>query len=113
VFISIPARLNLKSFKLVSVVCEPRTSRCTIWVSKRQRNQRPNYPHSLDHGESKGVPEKHTSASLTTLKPLTVWITKKMWEIPDNMGVTDHLPCLLRNLYAGKQFKPDMEQLTG
>ena len=38
---------------------------------------------------------------------------KKMWEIPDDMGVTDHLPCLLRNLYAGQQFKADMEQLTG
>ena len=27
-----------------------------------------------DHGESKGIPEK-TSASLTMLMPLTVWIT--------------------------------------
>ena len=31
----------------------------------------------LDHRESKGTPEKtSTSASLTTLKPLTVWVTK-------------------------------------
>ena len=41
----------------------------------------------LNHGESKGVPEKpSTSASLTMLKPLTVWITAncgkflKKWE---------------------------------
>ena len=26
---------------------------------RRQRNQRSNRQHSLDHGESKGVPEKH------------------------------------------------------
>ena len=32
--------------------------------------------HSLDHRESKGMPEKiSTSASLTILKPLIVWIT--------------------------------------
>ena len=26
---------------------------------KKQRNQRSNYEHSLDHWESKGIPEKH------------------------------------------------------
>ena len=36
-----------------------------------------------------------TSASLTTLKPLTVWITKKLWEILKETGVPDHLTCLL------------------
>ena len=29
----------------------------------------------MDNGESKGIPEKHLLLSLTTLKPLTVWIT--------------------------------------
>ena len=40
------------------------------------------------------------SASLTTLKPLTVWITScgKFLE----MGIPDHLTCLLRNLYASQ-----------
>ena len=31
----------------------------TSWVSKKQGNQRSRCQHSLDHGESKGVPEKH------------------------------------------------------
>ena len=39
------------------------------------------------------------SALLTTPKPLTVWITKK-WKILKEMGIPDHLSCLLRNLYA-------------
>ena len=43
-----------------------------------------------------------TSALLTTLKPLTVWITTTV-EILKEMGVSDHLTCLLRNLYAGKE----------
>ena len=44
-----------------------------------------------------------TSASLTTLKPLIVWIRAnygkflKRWELPD------HLTCLLRNLYVGQE----------
>ena len=40
-----------------------------------------------------------TSASLTMLKPLTVWITTN-WNILKEMGVPDHIACLLRNLYA-------------
>ena len=36
-------------------------------------------------------------------KPLTVWITKKLWKILQEMGIPDHLICLLRNLYAGQE----------
>ena len=46
--------------------------------------------------------KKSTSASLTMLKPLTVWITTN-WKILKEMGVPDHLTCLLRNLYAGQE----------
>ena len=42
------------------------------------------------------------SASLTTLKPLTVWITAN-WKILQEMGIPDHLTYLLRNLYAGQE----------
>ena len=43
-----------------------------------------------------------TFASLTMLKPLTVWITIN-WRILKEMEIPDHLTCLLRNLYAGKE----------
>ena len=33
-------------------------------------------------------------------KPLTVWITIKLWKILKEMGIPDHLTCLLRNLYS-------------
>ena len=42
-----------------------------------------------------------TSASLTTLTPLTMWITTN-WKILQEMGTPDHLTCLLRNLFAGQ-----------
>ena len=35
-------------------------------------------------------------------KPLTVWITTN-WKILQEMGISDHLFCLLRNLYAGQE----------
>ena len=40
-----------------------------------------------------------TSVSLTLPKPLTVWITTH-WKILQEMGIPDHLTCLLRNLYV-------------
>ena len=42
------------------------------------------------------------SALLTMPKPLTVWITTN-WKILQEMGIPDHLTCLLRNLYAGQE----------
>ena len=35
-------------------------------------------------------------------KPLTVWSTKN-WKILKEIGISDHLTCLLRNLYAGQE----------
>ena len=35
-------------------------------------------------------------------KPLTLWITTD-WKILQEMGIPDHLTCLLRNLYAGQE----------
>ena len=35
-------------------------------------------------------------------KSLTAWITRN-WKILKEMGIPDHLTCLLRNLYAGQE----------
>ena len=53
--------------------------------------------------KAKRVPEKTcVSALLTMPKPLTVWITIN-WKILKEMGISDHLTCLLRNLYASQE----------
>ena len=44
------------------------------------------------------------SALLITLKPLTVWVTAN-WKILKEMGISDQLSCLLRNLYAGQEVR--------
>ena len=43
-----------------------------------------------------------TSALLTIPKPLTA-DPKKLWKILQEMGIPDHLTCLLRNLYVGQE----------
>ena len=40
------------------------------------------------------------SALLTMPKPLD---HSKLWKILQEMGISDHLTCLLRNLYAGQE----------
>ena len=37
----------------------------------------------------------------------------KLWKILQEMGIPNHLTCLLRNLYAGLYAELDMEQQTG
>ena len=56
---------------------------------------------------------KTSTTALTMSKPLTVCITTN-WKILKEMGIQDHLTCLLRNLYAGQEAtETDMEQRTG
>ena len=57
-----------------------------------------NCQHPLDHRKSKGIPEKHLLQWLWY--SLWLWITKN-WKILQEMGISDHFFCLLRNLYAG------------
>ena len=55
-----------------------------------------------------------TFALLTMPKTLTL-DHKKLWKILNEMGIPDHLTCLLRNLYAGQeqQLDLDVDQQTG
>ena len=46
--------------------------------------------------------KKSISALYTTPKHLTVWIITN-WKILQEMGIPDHLTCLLSNLYAGQE----------
>ena len=39
---------------------------------------------------------------MTMSKPLTVWIATN-WKFLQEMGIPQHLTCLLRNLYAGQE----------
>ena len=64
----------------------------------------------MDHRKRREFQKTSTFASLTTLKPLTVWITT-------NCGNSsrDGNTCLLRNLYAGQEatFRTRHGTMTG
>ena len=85
-----------------STVLEPRTFRCSSWIQKGQRNQISNCQHVGSLKKQECSRKTSTSALLTMPKPLTMWITTN-WKILQEMGIPNHLPCLLRNLYAGQE----------
>ena len=54
------------------------------------------------------MPEKHLLCFidytlLTMPKPLTLWITTNNAKFLKKMGISDHLTCILRNLYADQE----------
>ena len=67
---------------------------------KRQRNQRSNCQHALDHQKSKRVSEKHPF--LFYAKVFDCVNHSKLWKILTEMGISD-LICLLKNLYGGQE----------
>ena len=86
-----------------SIVHKPRTSRCSSWIQKRQRNQRSNCQHLLDHRKSKRAPEKHQLYFTDYPKAFHCVDHNKLWKILQEMGIPYHLTCLLRNLYADQE----------
>ena len=73
-----------------SIVREPRTSRCSSWIQKRQRNERSNCQHPLDHRKSKRVPENIYFCFIDCTKAFVDH--NKLWKILKEMGIPDHLP---------------------
>ena len=71
---------------------------------KRQRDQRSNFQHSLDHRKSKGVSEKNIYfCFIDYTKAFDCVDHNKLWKILKEMGIPDHLTCIPRNLYVGQQ----------
>ena len=75
--ISHPSRVMLKNpSSQASTGCELRTSRCSSWIQEKAEEPEIKLPTSVGLQKKQGNSRKtSTSASFTTLKPLTVWIT--------------------------------------
>ena len=73
-------------------------------------------PTSSGSSKKKRVPKKHFSfCFIDYAKAFDCVDHKKLWKILQEMGILDHLACLLRNLYAGQEatVRMNMEQQTG
>ena len=63
-----------------------------------------NCQHLLDHEESKGTPEKTIYfCFIDYAKAFDCEDHNKLWKIFREMGISDHLTGLLRNLYADQR----------
>ena len=61
-------------------------------------------PTFIESSKKQESPRKSSvSALLTMPKPLDCVDHNKLWKILKEMGIPDHLTCLLRNLYAGQE----------
>ena len=87
----------------ISAVCELRTCSCTSWIQKRQKSQQSNWQHPLDHRESKEFQKNIYFCVIDFAKAFDCVDHNKLWKILKQIGVPDHLTCLLRNLYAGQE----------
>ena len=81
--------MNFQMFKLDSEKAEEPEIKLQIFAGSSKKQQ--------------SLRKTSISALLTMPKPLTVWITTNCGKFLEEMGITDHLTCLLRNLYAGQE----------
>ena len=86
-----------------SIVCQSRNSSSLSWIQKRQKNQRSNGQHLLDHRKSKRIPENMHFCFIDYAKAFDCVDHSKLWKILQQMGIPDHLTCLLRNLCASQE----------
>ena len=61
------------------------------------------WPMSIGSLKSKRVPEKHLLCFIDYAKTFDCVDHNKLWKIFQEMGIPDHLTCLLGNLYAGQE----------
>ena len=59
---------------------------------RRQRNQRSNCQHPLDHQKSKRIQEKHHFCYTDYAKDFDCVDHNKLWKILKEMGIPDPLP---------------------
>ena len=76
---------------------------CSSSIKKRRRNQRSNCQHPLGHWKGKRIPEKIYFCFIDYAKAFDCVDHNKLWKFLQEMGILDHLTCLLRNLYAGQE----------
>ena len=63
-----------------------------------------NCQHPLDHQKSKRVPEINIYFCFVDYTKAFDYVNhSKLWKILREMGIADHLTCLLRNLYAHQE----------
>ena len=79
-----------------------------ITISKRIKNRyRSKYLYTYAHSSITHRSQKMETVQISINrwkdKPIVVHRFNGLWEIPQELGISDHLTCLLRNLYADQE----------
>ena len=57
----------------------------------------------MDYRKSKRIPKRHILHFIDYAKAFDSVDHNKLWKVLQEMGIPDHLTCLLRNLYADQE----------
>ena len=84
-----------------STLCEPRTFRCPSWFRKGRgtRDQIANIRWIVE--KAREFQKDIYLCFIEYAKAFDCVDHKKLWKALKEMGIPDHLTCLLRNQYAG------------
>ena len=70
---------------------------------EKAEEKRSNCQYPLDHRKIKAIPKNIYFCFINYAKTFD-WVDyDKLWKILQEMGISDRLTCLLRNLYAGQE----------
>ena len=72
-------------------------------AEEKRKRQRSNCRHPLDHEKGRPFQKNIYFCFIDYAKAFDCVDHKKLWKILQEMGIPDHLTCLLRKLYAGQK----------
>ena len=95
-------RLCSKSSTYTSAIHEPRTSRCKAHFRKGRgiRDQSANVYWIIKKAREL---QKKNTCFFAYMKTFDCMDHNKLWKILKDLGISDHLTCLLRNLFASQE----------
>ena len=98
-----------------SALCELRASKCISQIQKKQRNERSNCQHLLDHRKSKTITENIYFCFIDYAKAFECVYHNKLEnsERDGNTRPPDLPPCKTRMQVKKQQLEPDMEKQIG
>ena len=70
---------------------------------RKGRGTRDHCQYTLDHGKAREFQKNIYFCFIDYAKAFDCVDHNKLWKILKEMGIPDHLTCLLRNLYAGQE----------
>ena len=102
-FISHNSKVMLKIQVQASTICGLRTSRCSSWFRKGRgtRDQIANI-HWITE-KAREFQKNTYFCCIDYTKAFDCVVHNELWKILQEMGIPEHLICLLRNLHAGQK----------